>query len=37
MVLKQSGSVGAQVPSIPKEAESVEVNETNNYYYGGAL
>ncbi len=29
--------VGAQVPSIPKEAETVEVNETNNYYYGGAF
>ena len=29
--------VGAQVESIPKEAEKVEVNETNNYYYGGAF
>jgi hypothetical protein len=29
--------VGAQVPSIPKEAETVQVNETNNYYYGGAF
>lgn len=30
--------VGAQVPSIPKEAETVAVNETtNNYYYAGAF
>jgi hypothetical protein len=29
--------VGAQVPEIPDEAEKVEVNETNNYYYGGAF
>jgi hypothetical protein len=29
--------VGAQVPSIPKEAQTVQVNETNNYYYGGAF
>jgi hypothetical protein len=30
--------VGAQVPEIPKEAETVKVSETvNNYYYGGAF
>lgn len=29
--------VGGEVPDIPKEAEKVEVNETNNYYYGGAF
>ena len=29
--------VGAEVPSIPQEAQEVQVNETNNYYYGGAF
>ncbi len=25
------------MPDIPKEAEEVKVNETNNYYYAGAF